>query len=97
MENISNNPRKRQGKDKGKRTQLQTILQYLNNHTATASMVSNLKGIPQKNITRYERDLEKVGRLWEVEKRICEHTGFRAWYLTTNPNNIPFDNQLKMF
>ena len=97
MENISNNPRKRQGKDKGKRTQLQTILQYLNNHTATASMVSNLKGIPQKNITRYKRDLEKVGRLWEVEKRICEHTGFRAWYLTTNPNNIPFDNQLKMF
>ena len=85
------------GKDKSCKTQKQTIFQYLKDHIATASMVSDSTGIPQKNITRFKRDLEIAGRLWETEKRICKHTGFRAWYLTTNPNNAPFDNQLKMF
>lgn len=54
-------------------------------------------GMRQKNICKYKRDLEKSGQLWETEKKICKHTGFRAWYLTTNPDNVPFDNQQKMF
>ena len=78
-------------------TQLKTIFQYLQEHIATASMVSVATGIPQKNICRYKRDLEKAGRLWETEKRLCEQTGFKAWYLTTNPNNAPIDNQLQLF
>ncbi len=74
----------RQGKYKTSKTQVKTIFQYLQEHTATASMVSFATGIPQKNICRFKRDLEKAGKLFEVEKKLCKQTGFRAWYLTTN-------------
>lgn len=78
--------------------QLKTIFHYLQNHVATASMVSDATGIPQKNICRYKRDLEKAGRLWEIEKKLCETTGFKAWYLTTNRDLTPIDNnQLTLF
>lgn len=84
-----------QGKVKKGTTDLQTIFYYLQKHTATASMVSDATGLHQKSITRYKRDLEKVGRLYELEKKLCEITGFRAWYLTTNSNLFPKSNQLK--
>lgn len=94
----NNNPlHKRQGKDTDLKSQLKTIFQYLQNHIATASMVSAATGIPQKNICRYKRDLEKAGRLWEIEKKPCKQTGFKAWYLTTNPEQTPFNNQLNLF
>ncbi len=98
MENTSNNPlHKRQGKDTDFKSQLETIFQYLQEYIATASMVSAATGIPQKNICRYKRDLEKAGRLWEIEKKLCKHTGFKAWYLTTNPKQAPSNNQLNLF
>ena len=65
-------------------------------HTA-ASMVADPTGIPQKIICRYKRDLEKAGRLWEVEKKPCKQTDIKAWYLTTNPENATFNNQLNLF
>ena len=80
---------KRQDKSNTRQTQLQTIFRYLQKHSATASMVTDATGIPQKCITRYKRDLEKAGRLWEIEKKQCKKTGFKAWYLTTNPDNAP--------
>ncbi len=78
-------------KDKGNdfANQLQTIFQYLSENVATASMVSDATGVPQKNICRYKRDLEKANRLWELEKKICKKTGFKAYYLTTDPNKAP--------
>lgn len=98
MKNInSNSLHKRQGKDTNHKTQLKTIFHFLQKHIATASMITAETGIPQKNICRYKRDLEKAGRLWEIEKKLCKHTGFKAWYLTTNPENAPFNNQLKLF
>ena len=98
MKNTNNNPlHKRQGKDTDFKSQLKTIFQYLQEHIATASMVSAATGIPQKNICRYKRDLEKAGRLWEIEKKLCKKTGFKAWYLTTNPEQAPFNNQLNLF
>lgn len=72
------------GKDTPHTNQLQTIFQYLLENIATASMVSQATAIPQKNICRYKRDLEKAGRLWEIEKKPCEVTGFKAWRLTTD-------------
>ena len=69
-------------------SQLQTIFQYLITNVATASMVSESTGIPQKNITRYKRDLELNNMLWEIEKKICQKTGFKAWYLTTDKNKV---------
>lgn len=79
--------------------QQQTIFQYLRENTATASMVADTTGVPQKNICRYKRDLEKAGRLWEIEKKLCKKTGFKAWYLTTDPAKAPkySANQLNLF
>lgn len=79
------------GQDKGSqhKTQLQTIFEYLETHTATASMVTAATGVVQKNICRYERDLEKAGRLAEIKKAPCKVTGFLAWYLTTDKKQFP--------
>jgi len=86
-----------QGKFKHFQTQKKTIFEYLRQTTATASMVSDVTGVPQKSICRYKRDLEKQGLLFETEKKFCKLTGFRAWYLSTNPDLFPKSNQLKMF
>jgi hypothetical protein len=86
-----------QGKDNQIKNQKRTIFQYLQNHIATGSMIAKVTGIPQKSICRYKRDLELQGVLYEIEKKECEFTGFKAWYLTTNPDLFPQSNQLKMF
>ena len=98
MINTNNNPfHKRQGQYKIFENQCKTIFHYLQRYEATASMISKDTGIPQKNICRYKRDLEKAGLLWEIEKKLCKCTGFKAWYLTTNPKHAPFNKQLKLF
>jgi hypothetical protein len=78
-----------QAKGNQKLTEEQTIFWYLKDNVATASMISEATGVKQKNICRYKRDLEKADMLWEVEKRDCEITGCKAWYLTTNPDKAP--------
>ncbi|WP_299394236.1 hypothetical protein [uncultured Gelidibacter sp.] len=97
MENQNNNPNKRQRQGNNKRTQLKTIFIYLQNHIATATMVFEATGIPQKCITRYKRDLEKLGLLAEVKRQRCKITNYWAWYITTNPKHFPKSNQLKLF
>ncbi len=99
MRKHETNPQcKRQSKDNGDVNQLQTIFQYLQNNIATASMVTDRTGIPQKCITRYKRDLEKAGRLWEVIKTHCKKTGHKAWYLTTDSTKAPITSpQLNLF
>jgi len=76
-------------------TQLKTIFHYLKTTTATATMTAEATGIPQKSLCRYKRDLEKKGLLYEVEKKLCKVTNFRAWYLTTNPELFPKVEPLK--
>ena len=93
---ISPDFQKEQGESKTNFNQLQTIFHYLKEHVATASMVSAATGVPQKCITRYKRDLEKVGQLAEVKKDDCQLTGFKAWYITTNENLFPQQIQLKL-
>jgi hypothetical protein len=85
------------GKNKQFQNQKITIFQYLQVHTATASMVTDATGIPQKSICRYKRDLELNGLLYEVVKDNCKITGFKAYYLTTNLDKMPKSNQYKMF
>lgn len=75
------NGNSRQGK---KVNQRKIVFDYLKNHTATASMVEEATGIKQKNICRIKREYEIQGLLYEVERRLCQLTGFRASYLTTN-------------
>jgi hypothetical protein len=81
---------KRLSKDTTPPTQLQTIFSYLQDHIATGSMISNETGVPRRSICRYKRELEKAGLLWETDKTRCEITGFKAWYLTTDPSRVPF-------
>ena len=88
---------KEQSKDTNFTSQEQVFFYYLTEHIATASMVSDATGVPQKNITRYKRKFEKAGRLWEVEKKKCLHTGFKAFYLTTDESKAPQSAQLKLF
>jgi hypothetical protein len=90
---------KGQDKIKDQYNQLQTIFHLLQKQSLTASMVAEITGIYQKNICRYKRDLEKSGILWEVEKKLCKKTGFRAWYLTTNPEKAQNNSvkQLSLF
>jgi hypothetical protein len=95
----SNSLHKSESKDSSFPNQLQTIFQYLKVNIATASMVSDATKVPQKNICRYKRDLEKAGQLWEVSKAYCKKTGFKAWYLTTDERKAPVCaiQQLKLF
>lgn len=86
-----------QSKVKYSNTQKKTIFEYLKQNVATASMVTEATEIPQKCITRYKRDLEKAGLLSELFKTTCKQTGFKAWYLTTNPDLFPSSNQLNLF
>lgn len=76
--------------------QEKTIFHYLQKNTATASMVSKATRIPQKCICRYKRDLEQRGLLFEIERKLCKLTGFKAWYLTTNPDLFPKSNLKKL-
>jgi hypothetical protein len=69
---------------------------YLKTTIATNSMVSDATGIPQKNLTRFKREFEDAGVLFEMYKAICKKTKHRATYLTTNPDLFPKSNQLKM-
>jgi len=88
-----------QNKDSYFQSQAKTIFLFLKEYTATASMLTECLGIPQKNICRYKRDFEKAGLLWEVKKASCKATGYKAWYLTTDPTKAPEANnsQLKLF
>jgi hypothetical protein len=77
-----------QCKSMAAQSQKQTIFQYLQEYTATNSMISAATGIPRRNICRYKRELETAGNLQEVVKTHCRRTGFKAWYLTTNVEKV---------
>lgn len=81
--NVNHSPK---GHNKGKdfNTQTKIIFLYLLEFTATNTMISKATGIPQKNICRIKRNLEKQGLLQEMERKLCKETGHRASYLTTN-------------
>jgi DNA-binding IclR family transcriptional regulator len=77
--------------------QIVKVYEYLQNHLATATMVAKETGIPQKNICRYKRTLELNGMLSQVKKSRCQETGFKAWYLTTNPRLFNSVQQMQLF
>jgi hypothetical protein len=95
----SNNSNFMQGKNKIVKNQLQTIFEYLSKNIATATMVSDATGVPQKNICRYKKDLENRGLLMEIVKKNCEVTGFKAYYITTDTTKFtkPLYQQTKLF
>lgn len=70
--------------DKSYANQKTYYFNYLKKHVATNSMVTAKTGIPQKNLTRFKRQFEKEGLLFEVFKGLCKKTKHRATYLTTS-------------
>lgn len=68
--------------------QLQIFNEYLKKNTVTCSMASKILNIPQKNLTRYKRTLQKAGKLKVCFLAECKITNYKAEYLTTNPDLI---------
>lgn len=88
MESIKTNQRTNnlsilQSKDNFFKRQEKLYFEYLKTHIATNSTVRNAVNILQKKLTRYKRSLEKRGLLFEVERKLCEITGFQEWCLST--------------
>ncbi|WP_346236930.1 hypothetical protein ABDK00_013185 [Niabella insulamsoli] len=71
--------------------------EYLKKNTATATMVAIALNIYRPNACRYKRWLQEAGKLWETGKAVCAITGFKAAYLTTNPDLRPSDPQTRLF
>lgn len=69
--------------------QAKRFYKYLQTRVVTCSMACRALKIPQKCLTRYKRDLEKAGVLWEVKYDRCMETGFWAFYITTDPYQEP--------
>lgn len=83
--------------NKRKKTYEQLFFEYLTNKVETATMVSDATGIPQKSITRYKRNYEKIGKLAEVYHFKCKSSGYKAWYITTDLSQFPTNPQLNLF
>lgn len=63
----------------------------------TMLMVSVETGILRANICRYVSNFRKQNNIAEVKKDLCKISKHRAGYLTTNPDQFPKSNQLKMW
>lgn len=71
-------------KPKSKVNQKKLFYQYLYENIATVAMISKTIDIPEKNLCRYKRQLEKKGLLFKVYRGLCKRTGFKSFYITTN-------------
>lgn len=78
-------------------SEIKVMYNYLKNNIATASMIEDVTGIKQKNITWYKRTLERQGKLFKITYNRCLKTNRFAWWLTTNENLKPPTNQLELF
>lgn len=77
-------------------SQLQAFYNYLFRNVCTVAMASKALSISEKNLCRHKATLEKAGRIFIVKREKCEHTGFLANYLSTNPIHAP-QSQMKLF
>jgi hypothetical protein len=84
-------------KDKALSNQFKVIHKSFYNAPKTMLMASKETGILRANICRYVATLRKSKKIAEVKKGFCEVTKHKAGFLTTNPNQFPKSNQLKMF
>lgn len=73
------------------------FMAYLRRNTATSTMVATALGIYRPSTCRFKRWAEKAGQLWEVCKGVCAVTGYRASYLTTDPDKAPANPQTSLF
>lgn len=90
-ENQQNSHFENLGQDQRKVIQNQEARFYelLKGEPATASMASAQINVPQKCLTWYKRNFEKLGILWVVKRNRCKVTNRFAQYLTTDPAKVP--------
>lgn len=77
--------------------ELKLVRAYLTTRIATATMCSVDLGIYRPNLCRYVAELTKQGLLSIVCVSKCEITGFKAGYLTSNPDLIERIKEKKGF
>lgn len=78
------------------RTKMEQVSDFLKDKVATGSMIEQGTGVHHKSVTWIKCILEESGNLWEVYRGPCKVTKRMAWYLTTNPELRPPDNQCKL-
>lgn len=87
--------------DKGKDThfinQLKRTELYFRDFAATRYMAAVDTGISIQNICRYVDVLRDSKKIAVVKIDHCQISGFKAEYLTTNPELFPADNQYKIW
>ncbi len=66
--------------------EITAVKNYLMNHVATATMISDALNIYRPNLCRHKRELQKQGILKELYKGFCRVTGWKATYLTCKLN-----------
>ena len=82
------NPFNSNGKDNKFSSQLKAVQTYLLINVSTSAMTAGALGIRVPNVCRHKRSLQLSGLLVVVRKGYCKETGYRAEYLSTNPELI---------
>lgn len=94
---LSNAFREKHSKDKAFEIQTKRVYKAFFEAPKTMLMVSDETGILRANICRFVASLRKNDQVAEVKKDLCKISKHRAGYLTTNPDQFPKSNQLKMW
>ena len=97
MQNNIKTPFDTKGKDTHFICQLKRTELYFRDFTATRYMAAVDTGISIQNICRYVDVLRDSNKIAVVKIDYCQISGFKAEFLTTNPELFPADNQLKLW
>ena len=87
----------KQNKDKALNSQFKLVYKSFYKAPKTMLMASKETGILRANICRYVATLRESDKIAEVKKSLCKISKHNAGYLSTDPNQFPKSNQLKMF
>lgn len=93
---LNNAFNEKQNKDKAL-NQKKRVFKAFYSAPKTMLMVSSETGILRANICRYVRTFRQSDKIAEVKKGLCKISNHRAGFLTTNPDQFPQSNQLKMW
>jgi len=88
---------KRQDKNTKYETQCRTVSSFLYKNIASRYMTAIYTGVPIQNVCRYIDLLKKQNSICIVRIDKCQISGEMVEFLSTNPDNFPKCNQLKLF
>ena len=79
-----------------KTDEMTVFYQFLSDKVTSCTDASITLNIPQKHLTWYKREFEKVGKLQVVKRYRCPHTGKRVQFITTDPAQFTRPVQLEI-